>query len=60
MAKYVVVRPWNSEVKFGEVLEIEKIHPSLAAHVQLMPENLRQFEVATPSHAQQQEKRRDK
>jgi hypothetical protein len=48
MAKYLVVRPWNSEIKVGEVVEFEKLHPSLKSHVQLMPESQRQLEVSTP------------
>ena len=67
MAKYLVVRPWDLSVKVGDIVELNKLHDSLRAHVKELPdetEKPRQFEVATPSVqnqlSQQQKRRKDK
>ena len=39
MPTYVVTRPWNATVKKGQRLDLETLHPSLVAHVVLLPED---------------------
>ena len=41
MKTYLVVNPWNKDVKAGQQIETASLHPALASHV-------RQVEVATP------------
>ena len=48
MEKYVITRPWITGQKEGDVVELQKLHPSLVSHVRLVTDN-REFEVATPS-----------
>ena len=36
MPTYEVVKPWNHEIKAGERIEVETLHPSLKAHVKLV------------------------
>ncbi|TNF65774.1 hypothetical protein FBF48_10275 [Streptococcus salivarius] len=35
MPKYEIVRPWFG-VKAGDVVDMERVHPSLASHVKLL------------------------
>ncbi|CNG79490.1 hypothetical protein [Yersinia frederiksenii] len=48
MKKYIITRPWIDGQKEGDVVELQKLHPSLVSHVRLFTDN-REFEVATPS-----------
>lgn len=63
MARYLVVRPWDLSINVGDIVELDKLHDSLKAHVKELPDETempRQFEVATPSAHNQPERRKDK
>lgn len=42
MKTYLVVNPWNKDVKAGETVQTASLHPALLSHV-------REVEVATPA-----------
>ena len=48
MEKYVITLPCIDKKKEEDVVELQKLHPSLVSHVRLVTDN-REFEVATPS-----------
>jgi len=47
MRKYKVIRPWHG-VRAGQIVELEKLHPSLRANVFPLDDEVK-LEPATPS-----------
>lgn len=56
MPKYRVTKPYNHEVKVGDYITTDNLHPSLLAHVVLADEG--KLEVATPAETEAQRKKR--
>lgn len=58
MPKYRVTKPYNHEVKVGDYITTDNLHPALLAHVVLADD--RSLEVATPSKPEETEAQRKK